>query len=132
MKKIVLILVLILWIFLSLWTSFAKCEYSGDIKASLNGCLNNTDLVKSADVKVEWWFKDVILNWIKNISIFLSVMAVWSIVYWAFMMTISAWEEEKIKKWKDIVKWWILWFLAIISAWWLIALVVNVIYSLGK
>ena len=137
MKKIILsifFIITLLWT----WVSYAeKCKYDpvNWLDFNLDNCLDDSDnLVQSAnesDLWIEWWFKESILKWVKNLSVFLSVMAVWSIVYWAFMLTISTWEEEKIKSWKDIVKWWILWFLAVVSAGWIIALVINLVYSLG-
>ena len=47
---------------------------------------------------IESWFKSQIVDWVKNIAWFLGLIAVWALVYAAFMMTISGWEEEKVKK----------------------------------
>lgn len=134
MKKIILIFILLFSIFFIWSISFAvsDCIYdegNPDIWSQLDNCLTWTALIDGSDVKIEGWFKTSILSIVEKIGIFLSIIAVGSIVYWAFMLTISTWEDEKIKKWKDIVKWWIFWFLAVISAGWLIAVVVNLIYS---
>jgi hypothetical protein len=43
---------------------------------------------------------------------------------------LSGGNDDKIKKAKDIVKWWIVWFLWVISAGLLIALVVNIMFSI--
>jgi len=134
MKKIILLFILLFSIFFIWSTSFAAspCGYdeeNPDIWSQIDNCLTWTALIDWGDVKIESWFKANILSIVEKIGIFLSIVAVWSIVYWAFMLTISTWEDEKIKKWKDIVKWWIFWFLAVISAGWLIAVVVNLIYS---
>jgi len=134
-----------LWLFLmfSLFSIYSlsvnaasNCSYDpnaqiSDLGASLDVCLLDSKLVNWNSVIIKYWFKIKVLNWVKNISIFLSIMAVGSIAYGALMMTISAWEDEKIKKWKDIVKWWIFGFLAIISAGWLIAIVINFIYKVA-
>jgi hypothetical protein len=45
-------------------------------------------------------------------------------------MTLSAWEDEKIKKAKDVIKWWIIGFIWVISASWIILFVVNLMYSI--
>jgi len=116
--------------------SASDCTFKtwDNIWFKLDNCLTWSNLVQPVwmELKINSWFKDSILKWVKNLSIFFSIMAVGSIVYWAFMLTISAWEDERIKKWKDIVKWWMIWFLAIISAGWLIAVVINFVYTVAK
>jgi len=143
MKKIILWLLFIFSLFLvSLLTVNAvwNCNYVENsqvwIWANLSSCLSVDDkLIQPKWVNsynmINWWFKNSIIWWVKKTSIFLSIMAVWSIVYWAFMLTISTWEDEKVKKWKDIVKWWIIGFLAIISAWWLITVLINFMYRVA-
>jgi len=98
---------------------------------TLDWCLNQTDLVKpwNADIWA-WEFKIKILDWITKIWWFLWLMAIWAIVWGAFMMVISTWEEEKIKKAKDMIKWAIIWFLWIVLASSLVALIVNFMYNL--
>ena len=98
---------------------------------TLDWCLGGSTLVDwSGDLSIELWFKNQLLEWITKIAWFLWLMAVWAIVFWSFMMVISAWEEEKIKKAKDMIKWSILWFLWIVLSASLIAIVVNFMYSL--
>jgi hypothetical protein len=65
------------------------------------------------------------------LALFLWVLAVGTIVYGAFLLTLSAWEDEKVKKAKDIIKWGIIWFLGVISASGIIFLIVNIMYSIG-
>ncbi len=134
MKKIILWLLFIFSIFFIYLSPVSAIAYNSGITISknLNLALKWTQLVPWDNVKINSWFKDSILKWVENLSIFLSIMAVGSIVYWAFMLTISAWEDERIKKWKDIVKWWMIWFLAIISAGWLIAVVINFVYTVAN
>jgi hypothetical protein len=133
MKKIIITLLLI-WTFLIPATIFASCTYTdwADVWMSLDKCLNNSDLVNWKSVKVEAWggFQNQIQTWTKNIALYLWVFAVWSIVLWGLMLTLSAWEEEKIKKAKDIVKWGIIWFLWIITASAIISIIVRIIYSI--
>ena len=133
-KKIIISLVLIISIFFTLdIVNSGSCNYAlwGDISANLDWCLNDTQLVSAGwDISIETWFKDKILDWTTNIAWFLWLMAVWAIVFWSFMMAISAWEEEKIKKAKDMIKWAIIWFTWVVLAWSLIAIVVNFMYSL--
>jgi hypothetical protein len=45
-------------------------------------------------------------------------------------MVISWWEEATVTKWKSIIKWWIVWFLAIVSSWAVVLLVVEFMYSI--
>ncbi len=135
MIKKIIILAFIIPIFIAFYniTNSAQCNYVwwGDISANLDSCLGWSKLVEAQwPQTVEEWFKDKILEWTTNIWTFLWLIAIWAIVFWSFMMVISTWEEEKIKKAKDMIKWSILWFLWIVLASSLIAIVVNFMYSL--
>lgn len=105
-------------------------EWPGSIKDAIDWCLAWSALVDWQNVKLESWFWTKIKNWVNNIALYLWVFAVWSIVYWGLMMTLSSWEEEKVNKAKDIIKWGIIWFLGVISASAIINLVVKIMYSL--
>lgn len=133
LKKIITSLLIIISVFfIADIINAANCSYNwGSVSDNLDSCLSNSDLVNSAwDTSIENDFKSKILDWTQRIGWFLWLIAVWAIVYAWFMMTISTWEEEKIKKAKDIIKWALLWFLWIILAWSLITIVVNFMYSL--
>jgi hypothetical protein len=132
-KLIITFLILVVSTFSFARFSFANCELTDYwVSDSLNTCLSETTLLNSYNTKVwiNWWFWERIKNWVDNIATVLWLLAVWAIVYWALLMTISAWEEEKTKKAKDIVKWSIIWFIWLISVSALIKLTVNVIYSI--
>lgn len=107
-------------------------EWEWDVWQALDWCLAWSALVDWSNVTVDWsgWFAAKVINWVDNISIYLWVIAVWSIVYWALIMTLSAWEDEKITKAKNIIKWWIFWFIWLISSAAIINLVVNIMYAL--
>lgn len=135
-KKIIIFLVLMFSVF-SIW--LADCiipEWTDiDVSSAINNCLQGSSvLVQSPwdNLTVEWWFKDVIYNWVQNIWGILWLLAIWAITYWAFTLVISSWDDEKLKKWKDIIKWWILGFLWVVLASSIIAIIVNVIYSIGS
>ncbi len=140
MKNLLVILLSIITIFSFFWASVnavnTECNTilnssgSIDIKSSLDSCLSTSTLVNWGNAKVSEWFLVQIKKWVNNISIFLWVLAVGSIVFGAFMLTISTWEDEKIKKAKDIVKWWIIWFLWIIFASAIVNLIVKIMYSI--
>jgi hypothetical protein len=86
-------------------------------------------LVDGSGNMATWaWVKRLLLSWAWKIGSFLWLVAVWALVYAALMMTLSAWEEEKVKKAKDMVKWTLLWFLGIILASSIIAVVVKFMY----
>ena len=135
MKKILIVLLITLsiWMFL-VPDTFSTCTYTdgADVWKALDKCLSNSDLVDWKNVEVKAWggFQNQIQTWTKNIALYLWVFAVWSIVLGGLMLTLSAGEEEKIKKAKDIVKWWIIWFLWIITASAIISIVVRIIYSI--
>lgn len=135
MKKLFIIFILILsFLVFSLPESFSACTYDWkSVGNSLDNCLKWTALVNWDNVSVDTsglWFQAKVKQWTTNIALYLWVFAVWSIVVWGLMLTLSAWEEEKVKKAKDIVKWWIIWFLWIIFAAWIISTIVRIIYSI--
>ena len=143
MNKIILLLVVIFSMF-SIFniTSYASnhCNYDIDSTESwtwysvwdiLDDCLSSSSLVNWNDLQISWkWFPLKIKNLVNNISLYLWILSVLAIVIGSLMMTLSTWEEEKIKKAKDIVKWWIIWFIWLISASAIINLVVKILYSL--
>lgn len=134
MKKTVLFLLFILSFFFFTQVVFSSCVYdgAGDVGAALDGCIGgSTSLVTAWDYTVEGGFKFMIQRWTTAIAWVLGLFAVGAIVYGALLMTLSAGEDEKIKKGKDIVKWSILWFIGVVTAGWLIALVVNFIFAIG-
>ena len=109
-----------------------NCDYwGGSIASELEGCLSGTDLVNPGDGLIESWVKNKLLAWTSAIWGFLGLLAVWAIVYGAFMMTVSLWDDERIKKGKDIVKWSLIGFLALISAGSILRLVTELIFSVA-
>lgn len=140
LKKIVLFLIFILSfiniletqaISISVWWWSSWCRYSewASLSSFLNWCKPNT-VVWWSDMKVERWFKDKINKWIKNISLVLWVLAVWALVYAWLIMQFSGWEDEKIKKGKNIIKWTLIWFILLISASGIVYIVINVMFGL--
>lgn len=135
-KKIILFFVFCLSI-LSINNIFASCTYNDWDWPSriLKNCKpDNVVWDKGEKFDIWWensWFKKRINTLVTNISLVLWVLAVWSLVYAWFLFQFSAWEDEKIKKAKDIFKWTIIWFLWLISASWIIYIVINLIYSLA-
>lgn len=112
----------------------SRCNYdwTGDVGDALAGCVQGSDVVTSGwDFSVEGNFKAKINSWTRTIASVLWLLAVGSIVLGSFMMVISGGEEEKIKKGKDIIKWSIIGFLWVISAWALISILVNFIFAIG-
>lgn len=138
MKKILILLTILL----SFWTISVSAMEVDNIKEDFDFYLDANKIVwnfdenldeteiSTTDFSIEWWFKTTIYNWVKNISTILFLISIFAIVYGWLMMTLSAWEDEKIKKAKDIIKWSMLWFLALISAWAIITIVINLIFWL--
>lgn len=147
MKKILISFLLFVGIFI-FWNFQAYSDCTDpladwqNISTALNNCFEwdpDTKVVTAADGwNRSWWdsldiakgFKDKINSWVQTLGSILAILAVGSIVYWAFLLVISQWEEEKLKKGKDVVKWWILWFLGVVFAWALISIVVNIMFSI--
>ncbi len=140
MKKLVIKLLTIWFLIFLLFPFFSyasSCQYSeggsvGSIVGDINSCLSWWNLVDPwSGMKIEDWVKAFIIKIVKNISIILSLSAIGFIAYWSMMLVLSWWNDEKIKKWKEIIKWSILWFIALLSTSWVIALVVNIIYGIN-
>lgn len=134
-KRFFILLVLLLSTY-SVW--LAECEFdpnSSNISTSIWDCLSSDDgiLVKPTwdlDVSEGSWFRDTLNKWITSIWSILWLLAVFAIAYGWFTLVVSTWDDDKLKKWKDIVKWWILWFLWVVSASFLITALVKIIYSI--
>jgi hypothetical protein len=126
-----------LWTFSFIHASYADCNVNEsqiknlDISDKLSECLDWSDLVDPGDGLIEVGIKDKLIQWTAQLGWLLWLLAVGAIVYGGLMMTISWWEDEKIKKWKDIVKWAMLWFLWLIAAWWIVRLIVEVMFSVA-
>lgn len=133
LKKIIFICIVLI----SFWVSdmFANqvCKQDWnitDIKSALTSCINWSDVIQSNDLTVASWFKDLVLKFVRNVSIILALAAIGFIAYGSMILVASWWNDEKIKKWKNIIKWSLLWFVWLVSASWIIALIVNLIYWL--
>lgn len=110
----------------SLWCTYS--EWSS-LSSFLESCKPRT-VVWANNMSVEDWFKAKLNSWIKNISLILWILAVWSLVYAWLLMQFSAGEDEVIKKSKNIIKWTIIWFVLLISASGIIYVVINVMFGL--
>lgn len=131
LKKITLFFILLFSIFIWSNISYATCNYTewADLSSFLDDC-KPEKVVSADDMTVEWWFKDKINEWITNISLILWILAVWALVYAWLLMQLSAWEDEKIKKGKNIIKWTLTGFLLLISASAIVYIIINVMFGL--
>lgn len=135
MKKIICItsVILIVFFFFLGESLFANCDYNeaGSIAQNLDSCLSGSDLVNPWDGLIESWVKNKIIYWTNQLARLFALLAVGSIVYGAGLMTLSAGDDEKVKKWKDVVKWAMLWFLWLLLAWGLVRIVIELIFSVA-
>ncbi|MDD3646680.1 MAG: hypothetical protein PHH06_04730 [Candidatus Gracilibacteria bacterium] len=135
-KKIIIFLVLMFSVFsIGLADCIIPEGTDIDVSSAINNCLQGSSvLVQSPgdNLTVEGGFKDVIYNWVQNIGGILGLLAIGAITYGAFTLVISSGDDEKLKKGKDIIKWGILGFLGVVLASSIIAIIVNVIYSIGS
>lgn len=138
MKKIFLMILLFLS-FLNIsyadtWdkiSTYDKCKYNDwDSVVKLLDWCKPQKVVSSTDMKLETWFKKKVNWFITNLMVVLWIIAVWAIVYAWWLMQFSAWEDEQINKAKNIIKWTIIWFLLLISASWIVYIVINVMFWL--
>jgi len=136
LKKIVLILSFILISFFSFNTSFSgNCSYDWvwDVEDALNNCIWDweMDLVETWDnLEVTDWLKIKLTEWTTKIATFLALGAIFSIAFGSLKMVLSAWEEEKVKKAKDIIKWWMIGLIWVVSAWLIVEAVVKLVYDI--
>lgn len=133
-KNLLFFLFVVALFFFGISNTYASCgSYDGvwDIGTALEWCISGTDVVQAGDFSVEGWFKSKINSWTRTLASVLWLLAVWAIVYGALLMTLSWGEDEKIKKWKDIVKWSIFGFLGVVMAGGLISVVVNFIFAIA-
>jgi hypothetical protein len=135
-KKIIIFLsLIIISIFsINIWYA-ANCSYEGwwNVVDALENCVAWADskLVNNNwDLEVDGWFKDVLIDRTKKIATYLAFWAIFAIAFGSLKMVLSWWEEEAIKKWKDVIKWWIIWLLWVISAGFIISVVVKFVYTI--
>jgi len=113
------------------WDCITEVNADTDISIALKDCLSDTSVVPvKTDVDLAGGFQTVIIWWVNNIAILLGILAVWSIVFGSLLLTLSTWEDEKIKKAKDVIKWGILGFLWVVTASTIITVVVKIMYSI--
>lgn len=131
-KKILLIILFFVLVLFCNNTFAGECAVSDNIWKSLEGCLSTTDVLmpSQSDLKAEKWLKKMLVEFIKKISTILAVLAVWSIAYWSMVIVASAWSDDKIKKWRNIIKWSIIGFVVLVSASWLVKIVIYLVYGL--
>lgn len=129
-KRIIIIFILLFSILSTTLVFWGDCKFTSDLKTWIDACLNDTNLVEVTDAKIEWGFKTKLTTWTKTIAWIFLLFAVWSIVFGWAMMTLSWWEEDKIKKWKDIVKWGIAWALGIVWAGTIITIIIQVMFEI--
>lgn len=133
MKKFLLFIVsfvFIFWIIFFQINTFADCSYDWWLSSSLDSCFQNSKLVKADDLRVDKWLQEKLLTWKNRLAFYLWIAAVFSIAFSWFIMTISAWNEEKINKAKTVFNWSIAWFLIIVLGATIITVIVKLFYSI--
>jgi len=128
LKKILLIIIFIL--FFTPITFWWNCSYDGldDLTSDdVDACVTPSWVLATTNMEIRDGFKTKIQSWTTLIMEIIWLLAVGAIVYGWFFLVVSTWEEDKIKKWKDIIKWWIIWFLWVITAGVLIRVVIWVL-----
>lgn len=112
------------------------CRFDGTWGESVTNivedCVKGTIVVNKDDVEVGWWANDIVLNFIQIVWSILSILAVLMLVYSGFLMTLSTGDDEKIKKGKDLFKWTLIWYIALLSAGAIVSLVISTIYEFGR
>lgn len=130
MYKIIIISLLIIFnSIINIYWYWCAYNESDTIDNMLKECIEPTNLTKIDNMKIEEWFRETISKWVFNISGVFLLWAIWAIAYAWLLMTISSWEDEKIKKWKDILKWSIVGALVVVSSWTIISIIIKVFFA---
>jgi len=138
MKKILIILTILLSSLFSSFLTSNTFAADDDLDTKLEQPINDLLWEYTPDKPVKWdaavetGLKTLINKIVDNLSYVLWILAIWAIVYWGIILVTSAWEDEKVTKWKNIIKWALIWFAWLVSAAWLIKIVISVIYWLSN
>lgn len=121
LQKIICIFFLIF--ILPFSVSAADCKYNvgDDIWIALDECLKDAAVVslqanENLKADSENWIKKVVKRFSGVIANILGVVAIGAIAFGWFSMVMSGWEDEKLKKAKDIIKWAIVGLVGILLA----------------
>ncbi len=117
MKKIILLISLIFWLWFSL-------SYQVDVPNSTN------------DVQSEnWWSIDDLSNYdyyqslAKTVNTYLwfifGSIALWMVIYWWILLISSNWDSAELKKANNILIWWLVWIFVSLLAYLIIKLLIN-------
>ena len=139
MKKILLSILSLVFIVVfssSVYWWDAPCsDFEGDrsITDLVTGCIesNGQLTVGGNDVTIGTGTNNIINTLIGNLWIMLSIWAVIMIVYAGLLMTMSGWNDEKIKKWKDLLKWTLIGYIALLTAGWIVSFVISLIFNIA-
>lgn len=138
MKKIFITCFCIFFIIIfSVQTYAAPCvdfAWEGDITQLVKDCVESEgQLTVRGDDLIVWDQTNAIINnFIRNLWVLLSIWAIIMIVYSGLLMTLSGWNDEKIKKWKDLLKWTLIWYIALLTAWWIVSFIISLIFSIAS
>lgn len=138
MKKLIYICVISCLIF-SFNSSHSACsidiENTDSVAAMVDNCFNDGETLviqPGNDLIAGDQTNSLIKGYINNLWWILWVIAILMIVYSGFLMTLSWGDDEKIKKWKDLLKWTVIWFIALVSAGGIISLLITTIFEFSR
>ncbi len=87
--------------------------------------------VESKDLVVWRDTNDIINDLIQNIWVILTFWAVIMIVYAGLLMTLSWGNDEKVKKGKDLLKWTLIGYIALLTAGGIVSFIIGFIYDIA-
>ena len=114
--------------------SFSYHWFASDDFKSIDFTIDIKDFTGMWKDVVSWWTLDQKANnffW-EIIDILLSavwVIALFVMVVWAWFMVFYNWQDEMLKKWKNLFMWWILWLVIALTSYYIIALIKYFIYQ---
>ncbi len=102
----------------------------GNLSDIVEWCLKDTGVyIPKWDAKIEGNLKGIIVGWTQTIAVFLGFLSVFWIVLGSLFLTLSWGEDDKVNKGKNIIKWSIIWLLAVMFAGTVVVMVVNIMYG---
>jgi hypothetical protein len=136
--KILIYICIISSLLFSYNVSHWKCEINIEDTDSVAGMVDNcfkdseTLVIQADNLAAGRDTNELIKGYIRSLWWILWVIAILMIVYSGFLMTLSWGDDEKIKKWKDVFKWTIIWFIALVSAGGIISLLISTIFEFSR
>ena len=117
MKKIILLIALIFWLWFSLSYQVDVPNWTSDINSEI------------------WWHIDDLTtsNYYQNLAYLINkylwfifwVVTLWMVIYWWSLLISSNWDSTDLKKANKIIIWWLVWIFVSLLAYLIVKLLIH-------